>query len=62
LTIESLPAPGRPGGSALTLALGAVTNRSVRLLGGDSLVLCGRRVGDIGFGDRGGLGLSDVDG
>jgi len=62
LAIRSLPAPGRPGGSALALALGAVTNRSVRLLSGDSLVLRGRRVGDISLRDRSGLGLSDVDG
>lgn len=59
--IGSLPAPGRPGSSALALLFGTVTSRSVWLLSGDSLVLGGRRVGDISLGDGGGLGFSDVD-
>jgi hypothetical protein len=58
---ESLPAPGRPRSSALTLALGAVTSRSVRLLGSNGRVLGGGRVGDIGLWDCAGLGLGNID-
>lgn len=61
LATRSLPAPGRPRSSALAVAFGAVTSGSVWLLSGDSLVLGGRRIGDIGRGDGGGLSLSDVD-
>lgn len=61
LAIKILPAPGSPGSSALALAFGAVTSGSVWLLGGNGLVLSGRRVSNIGLGDRGGLGLGNVD-
>lgn len=57
---SSLPAPSRPRSSALALALGAVTSRGVRLLSSDGLVLGSGSVGNIGRGDRDGLGFSEV--